>query len=215
VAERVLDGCRWVATSTSPGGDIGYTVQAVDVGAALVNNAFDRGGLELGVSHLNPGGGIASIEQNRRPNGDRMITPVLPAGRYVVHTNTTDTQIYPETNTMDVKTVQGNGGIYGVRLTESPGAGRHVAHPVLEHRGWRQIGDGHLHAQRTGPVGDVRGRREQPRLQRLSHRHVRFAEANRVDFPITARSSSTDLQVTLTASARVGPSKSVGLTVRR
>jgi hypothetical protein len=41
------------------------------------------------------------------------------------------------------------------------------------------------------------------------------AEATRVNFPITARSSSTDLQVTLTAWARVGPSESVGLTVRR
>jgi hypothetical protein len=48
-----------------------------------------------------------------------VITPVLPAGRYIVFASTNDTQIYPATNTMDVKTVQGSEGSYGVRLTES------------------------------------------------------------------------------------------------
>jgi hypothetical protein len=100
-------------------GDKAYTVQAVDLGAALVNDAFDRGGLQLGVAQLNANGTTTTIEQNRHINGDRVITPVLPAGRYIVFASTNDTQIYPATNTMDVKTVQGSEGSYGVRLTES------------------------------------------------------------------------------------------------
>jgi hypothetical protein len=41
------------------------------------------------------------------------------------------------------------------------------------------------------------------------------AGATRVTFPITTRASSTDLRVTLTASARVGATRSTQLTVRR
>ena len=89
------------------------------MGAALVNDANDRGGLELAVRRLNADGTTTVIEQNRQANGDRVITPVLPAGSYVVFAYTNATQVYPATNTMDVKTVQGSEGRYGVRLTES------------------------------------------------------------------------------------------------
>ena len=62
---------------------------------------------------------MTSVQQNRAPNGDRVITPVLPAGRYVVLASTDGQQVYPGTGTMDVRTVQGSEGTYGVRLTTS------------------------------------------------------------------------------------------------
>jgi hypothetical protein len=198
-------------------GNSAYTVQAVDVGAALTNDAFDRGGLGLGVSRLNADGTTTSVEQNRHLNGDRVITAILPAGRYVVLAYTGDTQIYPETNTMDVKTVQGSAGLYGVRLTESAAA------PVVTSftlssatvRGGGTV-TGSYTLSAPAPSGGM--------LVDVQSSHVYNAYpsatyapagATRVSFPITARSSSTDLRVTLTASARVGAAKSVVLTVRR
>jgi hypothetical protein len=198
-------------------GDKAYTVQAADVGAALTNDAFDRGGLGLGVSRLNPDGTTTAIEQNRHPNGDRVITGILPVGRYVVLAYTGDTQVYPETNTIDVKTVQGSEGSYGVRLTESAPAPV-VTSFVLSSGTVRGGGSvtGTYTLSAPAPSGGM--------LVDIQSSHVYNAYpssayapagATRVSFKITARSSSTDLLVTLTAWARVGALKSAVLTVRR
>jgi hypothetical protein len=198
-------------------GTTAYTVQAVDVGAALTNDAFDRGGIQLGMSRLNADGTTTAIDQNRHLNGDRIITPILPAGRYIVHASTSDTQIYPATNTMDVKTVQGSEGIYGVRLTESAPAPVITSFTVSSStlRGGGSI-TGTYTLSAPAPSGGM--------LVDIKSSHVYNAYPNpayapagatRVSFKITGRSSSTDLRVTLTAWARVGASKSVVITVRR
>jgi hypothetical protein len=103
-------------------GDTAYTIEAVDVGAALVNDAFDRGGLELTLRRLNADGTTTAVQQNLTLNGDRIVSGILPAGPYVVVAATYDTHIDPDTNTMDIKTVQGSEGIYGVRLTDGEAA---------------------------------------------------------------------------------------------
>jgi hypothetical protein len=198
-------------------GDKAYTVQAVDLGAALVNDAFDRGGLQLGVAQLNANGTTTTIEQNRHINGDRVITPVLPAGRYIVFASTNDTQIYPATNTMDVKTVQGSEGSYGVRLTESapPPVITALTLSSTSAGGGKSL-KGTYTLSAPAPSGGM--------LVDVSSTHVYNAYpsntyapagATKVTFPITTRSSSTDLRVTLTAWARVGAKKSVVLTVKR
>jgi hypothetical protein len=198
-------------------GDKAYTVEAVDVGAALANDAYDRGGLELRVSRLEPDGRTSTIEQNRRPNGDRVITPVLPPGRYVVFASTGDYQVYPETNTMDVKTVQGSEGIYGVRLTESappPVVTSFTLSSSTVRGGGSVTGTYTLSA--PAPAGgmyvDVKSSNAYNAYPRSAFAP---AGATRVMFSITTRSSSTDLRVTLTAWARVGAAKSVVLTVSR
>jgi hypothetical protein len=194
-----------------------YTIQAVDVGAALVNDAFDRGGIQLGLSRLNADGTTTTVEQNRHLNGDRLITGPLEAGRYVVFAYTGDTQIYPATNTMDVKTVQGPEGRYGVRLTESAPA------PVVTSltlsstsAGGGKSLKGTYTLSAPAPSGGM--------LVDVASSHIYNAYpsatyapagATKVTFPITTRSSSTDLRVTLTAWARVGARKSVVLTVKR
>jgi hypothetical protein len=212
--ESPQDGDYFVFTAA---GDKAYTVQAVDVGGALANDAFDRGGLQLGVSRLNADGTTTAIEQNRQPNGDRIITPVLPTGRYVVFAYSGDTQVYPETNTMDIKTVQGSEGVYGVRLTESapPPVVTSLRLSSSTVSGGKSV-TGTYTLSAPAPAGgmyvDVKS----------SHIYNAYpgsafapAGATRVSFPITARSSSTDLRVTLTAWARVGATTSVVLTVRR
>jgi hypothetical protein len=113
--EAAWDEDYFVFTATAGSA---YTVQAVDLGAALANDKFDRGGIQLRVARLNADGTITTIEQDRGLNGDRVITPALAAGRYSVLAYTNDMQVYPD-NTMDVKTVQGSEGIYAVSLTES------------------------------------------------------------------------------------------------
>jgi hypothetical protein len=198
-------------------GSTAYTLQAVGVGAALTNDAYDRGGLELGVSRLNPDGRTTEIEQNRQPNGDRIITPVLPAGQYVVFAYTGDYQIYPATNTMDVKTVQGSEGSYGVRLTES------APPPVVTSftlssstlRGGGSV-TGTYTLSAPAPAGGMYVDIKSSHVYNASPASA-FAPAGatKVSFKITGRSSSTDLRVTLTAWARVGATKSVVVTVRR
>jgi hypothetical protein len=212
--ESPRDQDYFVFTAT---GDKAYTVEAVDVGAALANDEFDRGGLQLGVSRLDADGTTTTIEQNRQLNGDRVVTAVLPAGRYVVLAYTGDTQVYPESNTMDVKTVQGSEGRYGVRLSEGAPA------PVITSftlssssvKGGRSVTGTYTlsaPAPAGGMVVDVTS----------SHVHTAYpgsayapAGATRVSFPITTARTSSDVRVTFTASARVGDAKSVVLTVRR
>ena len=198
-------------------GDTAYTAEAVGVGAALANNSSDRGGLELRVSRLEPDGRLSTIEQNRRPNGDRVITPVLPAGRYVVSAWTADYQVYPETNTMDVKTVQGSEVSYGVRLTES--APPPVVTALTLSSGTVRGGDpvtGTYTLSAPAPAGgmyvDVKSSNVYNAYPRSAFAP---AGATRVSFAITTRSSSTDLRVTLTAWARVGAAQSAVLTVTR
>ncbi|HYN97066.1 MAG TPA: hypothetical protein VES42_24770 [Pilimelia sp.] len=212
--ESPQDEDRFAFTAS---GDAAYTVQAVDVGAALTNDAFDRGGLELGVSRLNADGTTTAIEQNRHLNGDRVITPVLAAGRYVVLASTDDHQVYPETNTMDVKTVQGAEGSYGVRLTESAPAPVVTSFTVSSGtvRGGSSV-TGTYTLSAPAPPGGM------PVDVTSSHGYTAYprsafapAGATRVSFGITARSGATDLRVTLTAWARVGAAQSLVLTVRR
>lgn len=212
--ESALDEDYFVFTAT---GDTAYTVQAVNVGAALVNDEFDRGGLELGLARLNADGTTGAVPANRQPNGDRIITPVLPAGRYAVLAYTGDTEVYPETNTMDVKTVQGSEGGYAVRLGRSAPAPEVTSFTLSAGTvsGGRSV-TGTYTLSAPAPSGgmyvDVRS----------SHFYNAYpgsafapAGATRVSFPITARSSSTDLRVTLTAWARAGATSSAVLTVRR
>lgn len=198
-------------------GSTAYTVQAVDVGAALANDAYDRGGLGLGLWRLGADGRLTSVEQNRAPNGDRIITAVLPAGKYVVHAATNEQQVYPESNTMDVKTVQGTEGRYGVRLTESAPA------PVITSftLSSSSVRSGQsLTATYTlsapAPAGGMYVDVKSSNVYTV-YPGSAFAPAGatRVTVPITVRRTSTDLQVTLTAWAMVGPAKSVVLTVRR
>jgi hypothetical protein len=198
-------------------GDTAYTVRAVDVGAALANDAYDRGGLELAVRRLNADGTTTVIEQNRRANGDRVITPVLPAGDYLVFANTNATQVYPETNTMDVKTVEGSEGTYGVRLTESAPAPVVTSFELSSSTvrdGSSVTGTYTLSA--PAPAGgmyvDVRSSSIYNAYPGPTYAP---AGATRVSFKITGRNSSSDVRVTLTAWARVGASKSVVLTVGR
>jgi hypothetical protein len=187
------------------------------VGAALVNDAFDRGGIQLGVSRLNADGTTTTIEQNRHLNGDRVITPALAAGRYVVLAYTGDTQIYPETNTMDVKTVQGSEGSYGVRLTESAPA------PVVTSltlssttvSGGKSLTGTYTLSAPAPPGGMIVDIQSSHVYNAYPSNAYAPAGATKVSFPITTRRSSTDLRVTLTAWARVGAGKSVVLTVKR
>jgi hypothetical protein len=205
----------WFAFTAS--GATAYTVQAVDVGAALANDAYDRGGLELGLWRLGADGTTTTVEQNRAPNGDRIITAVLPAGRYVVHAATGEQQVYPATNTMDVKTVQGSEGRYGVRLTESAPA------PVIT--SWALSSS----TVRSGSSVTATYTLSSPAPSGGMYVDVRSSNINavypgsafapagatRVTVPITVRKTSTDQQVTLTAWALTGPAKSVVLSVRR
>jgi len=205
----------WFAFTAT--GATAYTVQAVDVGPALANDAYDRGGLELALWRVGADGKPAAVEQNRAPNGDRIVTAVLPAGEYVIRAATGDQQVYPETNTMDVKTVQGSEGSYGVRLTESAPA------PVVTSftlSSGTVRGGGSVTATYTlsapAPSGgmyvDVRSSsfaNAQPGSAFAP------AGATRVSVPITTRAGSRDVQVTLSAWALTGPTRSVVLTVRR
>jgi hypothetical protein len=198
-------------------GDNADPVQAVDVGAALVNDAYDRGGLELAVRRLNADGSTTVIEQNRQPNGDRVTTPVLPAGTYLVFANTNATQVYPETNTMDVKTVQGSEGTYGVQLTESappPAVTSFTLSSSTVRDGSSVTGTYTLSA--PAPSG---GMYVDVTSSSIYHAYpgptYAPAGADRVSFRITGRNRSGDVRVTLTAWARTGASKSVVLTVRR
>jgi hypothetical protein len=197
-------------------GDSAYTVQAVDVGAALVNDAGDRGGLELGVRRLNADGSTTVIEQNRQANGDRVVTPVLPAGEYLVFAYTNAYQVYSETNTMDVKTVQGEEGVYGVRLTESAPAPIVTSFTVSSSTirdGGSITGTYTLSA--PAPSG---GMYVDVKSSSIYHAYpgptYAPAGATRVSFKITGRNSSSDVRVTLTAWARVGAPRSVVVTVK-
>jgi hypothetical protein len=198
-------------------GATAYTIQAVDVGAALVNDAYDRGGLELGLTRLNADGTTSSVEQNRHINGDRIITPILPAGRYVVRAFTSDYQVYPETNTMDVKTVQGSEGAYGVRLTESAPAPTLTSFTLSSTsvRGGNPV-TGTYTLSAPAPAG---GMLVDVRSSNLAMVYPGSAYApagaTKVSFNITTKRTSTDLRVTLTVSARVGATRSAVLTVRR
>jgi hypothetical protein len=198
-------------------GDKAYTVQAVDVGAALVNDAFDRGGIELGVSRLNANGTTTTIDQNRHLNGDRVITGILPAGQYIVHANTADYQVYPATNTLDVKTVQGPEGIYSVRLTESAPA------PVVTSLtlsstsvgGGKSVKGTYTLSAPAPPGGMIVDVSSSYIYNATPSGTYAPAGATKVTFTITTRRSSTDLRVTLTAWARVGERRSAVLTVKR
>ena len=198
-------------------GDTAYTVQAVDVGAALVNDANDRGGLELAVRRLNADGTTTVIEQNRQANGDRVITPVLPAGSYVVFAYTNATQVYPATNTMDVKTVQGSEGRYGVRLTES--APPPVVTSFTLSSSTVRDGDSVTGTYTLSAPAPSGGMYVDVKSSSIYNAYpgptYAPAGATRVSFKITGRNNSADVRVTLTAWARVGATKSVVLTVRR
>jgi hypothetical protein len=198
-------------------GDRAYTVEAVDLGAALANDEFDRGGLELSLSRLNADGTTKAVPHNRHLNGDRIITSILPAGRYVVLAYTGDVQVYPETNTMDVKTVRGDEGIYGVRLTERAPA------PVVTSfrlssstvRGGRSVTGTYTLSAPAPPGGMMVDIRSSHLYNAYPGSAYAPAGVTQVSFRITTRRTSTDLRVTLTAWARVGPAQSVALTVRR
>jgi hypothetical protein len=204
----------WFAFTAT--GTTAYTVQAVDVGAALANDAYDRGGLELALWRLGADGKLAAVDQNRAPNGDRILTAVLPAGRYVVRAGTGDQQVYPATNTMDVKTVQGSEGRYGVRLTESAPAPVVTSFTLSSStvRSGSSVTATYTlssPAPSGGMYVDVRS----------SHVSTVYpgsafapAGATRVSVPITVRRTSAELRVTLTAWAMTGPRQSVVLTVR-
>jgi hypothetical protein len=212
--ESPRDGDYFVFTAT---GGKAYTVQAVDVGAALVNDAFDRGGIQLGLSQLNADGTTTTIEQNRHLNGDRLITGILPAGRYVVFASTEDYQVYPATNTMDVKTVQGSEGIYGVRLTESAPAPVVTALTLAStSAGGGKSVKGTYTLSAPAPAGGMLVDIKSSNIYNAYPSNTYApAGATKVTFTITTRSSSSDLKVTLTAWARVGATKSVVLTVKR
>jgi hypothetical protein len=211
-AESARDTDYFVLTAT---GDRAYTVEAVDVGAALANDAYDRGGLELGMWRLNSDGTTTSIQQNRRPNGDRIITPVLPAGQYLVSAYTGDTQVYAETNTVDVKTVQGSEGGYGVRLTESAPAPVVTSFSLSSSSvsGGRSV-TGTYTLSAPAPEGGMYVDVKSSHVYNATPGSA-FAPAGatRVSFEITTRAGSSDLRVTLTASARVGEARSAVLTV--
>jgi hypothetical protein len=198
-------------------GEHAYTLEAVDVGAALVNDEYDRGGLELGVRRLNADGTTTVVDQNRQANGDRVITPVLPAGEYLVFANTNAYEIYPETNTMDVKTVQGSEGSYGVRLTESaptPVVTSFTVSSTTLRDGESITGTYTLSA--PAPAGgmyvDVTSSSIYNAYPGPTYAP---AGATRVSFRITGRNRSGDVRVTLTAWARAGDPRSVVVTVRR
>jgi hypothetical protein len=209
-----IDGDYFAFTAT---GGTAYTVEVVDVGSALVNDAFDLGGLGVGLWRQDVDGTSAGVEQIRPPNGDRVITPVLPAGRYIVHAGTRDTQIYPETNTIDVKTVQGDAGRYGVRLTESAPAPEIASFTLSSAsvKGGKSL-TGTYTLTAPAPTGGMYVDVDSTYVYNATPgRTFAPAGATRVSFPISTRASSTDLQVTLTASARVGATRSASLTVRR
>jgi hypothetical protein len=89
-----------------------YTAEVVDVGAALANNGAGAGGLTVGIS--GPGG---SVEQTFSIDGDLVVTGPLHAGRHRIVAATMDQEVYPEDNVITTRTVQGDAGRYGVRLT--------------------------------------------------------------------------------------------------
>ena len=89
-----------------------YTAEVVDVGAQLANNGAGAGGLTVGIS-----GPDGSVEQTFSIDGDLVVTGPLHAGRYRVVAGTNDQEIYPEDNVITTRTVQGDAGRYGVRLT--------------------------------------------------------------------------------------------------
>ncbi|WP_305788314.1 hypothetical protein [Symbioplanes lichenis] len=89
-----------------------YTVEAVDVGAQLANNGAGAGGLGVGVT-----GPDGSVAQTFSIDGDLAVTEPLHAGRYLISAATADQEVYPEDNVITTRTVQGDAGRYGVRLT--------------------------------------------------------------------------------------------------
>jgi hypothetical protein len=89
-----------------------YTVEAVDVGAALQPNGAGGGGLTVGFS-----GTTSPVEQLF--GGARTTTGPLHAGVYRVSAATMDQQIYPEDNVITTRTVDGDAGRYGVHLFAS------------------------------------------------------------------------------------------------
>ncbi|GAB2602270.1 hypothetical protein Aab01nite_62780 [Paractinoplanes abujensis] len=92
-----------------------YTAEVVGAGAQLANNGAGAGGLTVGIS--GPDGTGASVEQTFSIDGDLVVTGPLHAGRYRVVAATMDQEIYPEDNVITTRTVQGDAGRYGVRLT--------------------------------------------------------------------------------------------------
>ena len=102
-----------------------YTVQVTDVGAGLVNDAADRGGLFVGFEQIGADGTPSGIVQSSAPDGDRSTTMALHAGRYLVVASDSDQQVYPD-NVLATKTVQGSDGRYGITLTATAPA------PVLK-----------------------------------------------------------------------------------
>jgi len=205
----------WFAFTAT--GSTAYTVQAVDVGAALANDEYDRGGLELGLWRVGADGRLASVDQNRAPNGDRILTAVLPAGEYVVHAVTHEQQLYPVTNTMDVKTVQGSEGSYGVRLTESAAAPVVTSFTLSSStvRAGRSVTATYT-LSAPAPAGGMYVDVRSSSFANASPGSAFAPEgATRVSFPITTRAASRDLEVTLTAWALTGPTMSAVLTVRR
>jgi hypothetical protein len=94
-----------------------YTIQVVSVGAGLVDDSADRGGLSVGFSQIGADGRPAGItQQSEALDGDRSTTGPLHAGRYLIGVGDSDQQIYPD-NTLNTKTVQGNDGLYTLKLT--------------------------------------------------------------------------------------------------
>ena len=89
-----------------------YTAEVVDVGAQLANNGAGAGGLTVGIA-----GPDGSVEQTFSIDGDLVVTGPLRAGQYRVVAATMDQEIYPEDNVITTRTVQGDAGRYGVRLT--------------------------------------------------------------------------------------------------
>ena len=89
-----------------------YTAEVVDVGTQLENNGAGAGGLTVGIS-----GPDGTVEQTFSIDGDLVVTGPLRAGRYRIVAGTNDQEIYPEDNVITTRTVQGDAGRYGVRLT--------------------------------------------------------------------------------------------------
>jgi hypothetical protein len=97
-----------------------YTVTADSVGADLVNSSADRGGLSVGFSKVNADGSVSAIPETQTGlNGDRSTSSALPAGRYLIGVADSDQQVYPEDNTLATKTIQGQGGVYTIKLVPS------------------------------------------------------------------------------------------------
>jgi hypothetical protein len=87
-----------------------YTAEVVDVSSGLLNDA-GAGGLSVGI-----GGPGSSPEQTFSLDGDLVVTGPLHAGTYRVVAASMDQQGYPD-HVLGTKTIEGDAGRYGVRLT--------------------------------------------------------------------------------------------------